>query len=436
MWEALEGLDSNMRYAGFVFVLLWALSAAALADEVVHIDLASDMGPVTYRASGFLHAMSATEPPAALVDPLKPRLFRMAAEDWQKVGAGAWACYERATKLGARMQVVVSDSHGYQLAGWWPGDNGDWTGWESIVERLVRHAQSAHCIVEWDIWNEPNLGYFWGRDRDRLFETWKRGFYAIRKLDPKAIIVGPSISGFDRAYMEAFLAYCKANDVVPDKISWHEMGSAKSIAKHCEQIRDISNSLGITRRPSCINEIIGSKQTCLPGPTVLFFAALERAAVDGACHACWGDEGGVSACENQSLDGILTPKDKKPRAAWWAYKAYARLAGRLVGVIPTDTADGVASVDVSSARAYALLGRSGGEKQAIRVNFANLGIRGKVRVKAERISDVGCRPLAAPLIIIDEVREAEANKLSVVLPGLGPYDACSISLAPVAPTTR
>jgi len=414
------------------------LVAPVCAGETVGIDFASDLEPVTYRASGFLHAISTTEPGPTLVEAIKPKLFRMAAQDWHNDGSGAWANYKRVRAMGARLQIVMSDSHGYHIAGWWPGDDGDWSKWETLVAGLISYAKHKGQIVEWDIWNEPNIKPFWGRDRDRFFETWKRGYAKIRELDPKAVIVGPSLSFYDTAYLEAFLIHCKVTATMPDIIAWHEMGSPRSIQGHVDHMNAFLRANGMGPRPICINEMIGLEQTAKPGATALFLAAIERAKLDGACRACWNDEqAGVSACGNESLDGILTHPDRKPRSAWWTYKAYADITGRMVTVTPSATVDGIAGCDAGAGQVRVLLGRDGVDPQDVTVVFGNaksmpwLVKSGRVRVVAERIPDSGWKALSAPTEVFDSVEEVRGGSFSVVLPAFGPSDAFVVTLRPV-----
>ena len=408
--------------------LLLILASTCLAQEVVTIDLSADRGPATHRASGFLHAMTATVPEPSLVDPLKPKLFRMWAEDWHGKGEGAFANYARVKKLGARMQVVVSDSTGYPQDGVWPGDDGNWTGWESLVENLVKRAREKRYTFKWDIWNEPNIGYFWKRDQARFFETWIHGYRKIRSVDPKAVIIGPSISGYDRKYLEAFLLHMKANDALPDKLAWHEFGDPKKIPAHADEMRAFMKAQGIKPLPICLNEIINSKQATSPGVTVHYLANLERAGVDGACHACWGDEtAGVSACENQSLDGILTHPDKQPRSTWWAYKGYADVTGRLIDLRPSATVDGVAGIDPKTKMVHVVLGRDGKESGPVDVEFLNGS--GKVFVHAERIPASGWKALVSPEVATVNADTAEPNRVRVTLPDLSPSDAYIIRLS-------
>ena len=407
-------------------LLLLLLATACSAQETVTIDLSADKGPVTYRASGFLHAMSATVPPPSMVDPLKPKLFRMAAEDWHKAGAGAFANYDRVTRLGARMQIVVSDSHGYSLAGWWPGDNGDWKAWEDIVEGLVKRAQDKGYSVEWDIWNEPNGGYFWKRDQAQFFEAWAHAYRKIRSLDPKAVIVGPSLSSYDRKYLESFLLYAQSEHVLPDVLAWHEFGDPRKIPEHADEMREFMAGQDIRIARISLNEIINSKQTLNPGVTAIYFANIERAGIDGACHACWGDKDGASTCENQSLDGILTP-DKQPRSAWWAYKGYADITGRLVEVRPSASVDGVAGLDVQSKTVRVILGRDGGTSGSVEVNIENLK-SSKVHILAQRIPASGWDALARPETKLDADYSVEGGRLKVMLLDFGPSDAYVITL--------
>ncbi len=411
----------------------------AFSQETVTVDFLTDQGPATHRASGFLHAMSATVPSADLVKPLKPQLFRMAAEDWHKDERGAFANYQRVKEMGARMQIVVSDSHGYALSRWWPGDDGNWKPWEEIVEGIVRRVQANAMAVEYDIWNEPNGGYFWQKDQGRLFETWTHGYRKIRELDPKAIIVGPSISNFNKDYLQAFLLYAKQNNVVPDLLSWHEMGGYMNIPAHVDYMKQFLAQNGISIKRFCINEWIGPKQQTMPGFAVRFFAQGERAGIDGACHACWGDQTpGVSNCENTTLDGILTDKDRQPRSTWWAYKAYADVNGRLVKVTPAKEVDGLAGRDLTAKTAHIVLGRDGGTAGVVMLRCENMRAvgylmkNGKVHVKAERIPDSGWSALANPTVEVDRDYLVTQGVLSIELPNFGPSDAYSISLsAPV-----
>ena len=437
---------ANMATTSFALLLALSLllpcpapaeQLTATAAEVVTVDFASDAGPVNYRASGFLHAMTPTMPDLELIAPLKPKLFRNRAEG----PGGAFAIYPRVNSLGARSQVVVSDSYWDRK---WPETESNWKRWEATVEDLVEEARRNRCTFEWDIWNEPDDEYFWEVDQARFLETWRRTALKIRELDPKAVIVGPSIAHFTSDYMEAFLVYAKANDVLPDILTWHELDSEETpdsvetagfntIEPHAAEVRRLLAKHDIPIDRLCLNEIIGPGMHPRPGAAVRYFAALERANVDGACHATWREpEGGNYA----SLSGILTREERKPRSTWWAYKAYADITGRLVSVTPGATVDGVAGHDPATGEARILLGRCAEGDRAIslrlRLTHLDAALRlprdGAVHVTAERIPMSSWDALEKPLAVFDADQRSAGGALDLKLSDFGPNDAYIITL--------
>ena len=415
-------------------------SWAAPRAEVVTVDFGADAGPATHRASGFLHAMTPTMPDVELIAPLKPKLFRNQAEG----PGGAFAIYGRVKSLGAGSQVVVSDSYWDRE---WPETKSNWKRWEATVEDLVEEARRKGCTFEWDIWNEPEDEYFWEVDQARFFETWRRTVLKIRALDPKAVIVGPSIAHFTSEYMEAFLVYAKANNVLPDIVTWHELDSEETpgaaatagfdtIEPHAAEVRRMLAKHEIAIDRLCINEIIGPGMHSRPGAAVRYFAALERAKVDGACHATWREpEGGNYA----SLSGILTREERKPRSTWWAYKAYADITGRLVSVRPGATVDGVAGHDPATGEARIVLGRCADLEEAVSVELSLVHLdampqgprEGRVHVTEERIPMSGWEALDKPVPVFGLERRVAGGRLDLSLPDFGPSDGYVITLCAV-----
>lgn len=406
------------------------------ATQVVHVDLGSTTGPVTYRASGFLWAMTADEPAQEYVAPLEPRLFRAGPMGPK----GAFATYRRVRALGARFQLVISDLHGYKPARGWPGDKGNWRRWDTMVEEVVRRARESGYRFEWDIWNEPNSQRYWGRSRAQFAEMWRRTVIRIRRMDRDAVIVGPSLDGYNPKLLRAFLVYAHRNRVLPTVLSWHEFssdkGGYKQIPAHVEEMRRFMRRNRMPVLPITINEAIGANLQNQPGATVWFLAMLESAKVHGACHACW-DEGdsGVNNCRTPSLNGLLTPDTLQPRSTWWAYKGYADITGRLVRLRPSRTVGGVAGVNPDTPEARVLLGRDGGQRGNVVVRLSGLDrvpslVEGeRVRVVAERIPASGWDHLPRPVPVIDRRFDVEGGKLEVALPDFGPADAYTVRVS-------
>ena len=61
---------------------------------------------------------------------------------------------------------------GYQKIDVWPGDNGDFSLWEKVIEDSFNKVKETGLTVEWDVWEEPNWEDWWGRDRDQFFQTY------------------------------------------------------------------------------------------------------------------------------------------------------------------------------------------------------------------------------------------------------------------------
>src|SRR5208283_4049511 len=95
-----------------------------------------------------------------------------------------------------------------------------------------------------------------------------------------------------------------------------------------------------------VNEYCLKQDQCAAA-TAWHLAQLERARVEGACHAIWGDE------RNHNLDGILV--GGAPRGQWWVYQRYARISGRLLGSTPSPNADLAAVADPKAKKLRMLL---------------------------------------------------------------------------------
>lgn len=345
--------------AALCLALLYGCAAPPANDRVVvpiDVDLARDVGPMTHCASGILSGLSPTQPADALLGPLRIRHWR--------AGGGALRpeMVARTTSYGMRVQLVLADTWGYSNPKHgWPGDNGDWATWESHVTAVAGRVRDHGIHIAWDIWNEPGPGgFFWKPDRERYHEMWRRTVRVIRQVDPHAEIVGPSYASFDMDALRDFLLAAQRADVVPDTLSWHELDrpDASAIPSHVARIRRFMADHRIDVRRISINEVMPCSHVVHPGVAVSYFANLERAGVDSACRSCWSD-GACVGCDEGSLDSLLTCDGREPRAVWWAYKAYAELAGRRVAVRVPDgeSIDAIATHDPADGTTRILLGR-------------------------------------------------------------------------------
>ncbi|RYZ96482.1 MAG: hypothetical protein EOP47_23775, partial [Sphingobacteriaceae bacterium] len=314
---SVDGIKVGLSWEGSVLATEKGIQPATFSDSVT-VDFAGVNGrAINHVASGFLHGFTTDGqfPADDKVLPLKIHTVR----------ATPPATLTQATRmaaLGAKQQIVVSDNwyFGY-TSSFFPGDNGDWSLWENFVTNMVKDVIKKGIAdnVEWDIWNEPDLNYFWPRPAAQAEETYYRGYRKLRALLPHAVIVGPSISSNSGNKVIAILEKMRLKKVVPDVVSWH---FPTNIVNEVQAVRDYLKTNNLSYVKININEYtLTSEQN--PGKQAWLIAQLERAEVDAAIRAIW------SAQSTGTLDDILT-STFEPKGSWWVYKRYGGIDGKTV----------------------------------------------------------------------------------------------------------
>jgi hypothetical protein len=96
-------------------------------------------------------------------------------------------------------------------------------------------------------------------------------------------------------HLREFLSYAKADNVLPDITTWHELGpdSLASYRGHYADYRTLERSLGISPRPIIINEYSNRRDTSVPGRMIQWITMLKDTKVDGRL-AFWSLAGNLS----------------------------------------------------------------------------------------------------------------------------------------------
>jgi hypothetical protein len=317
-------------------VLALAIGGAGTAQEKPLSEVIVDFGQRELNVksmSGFLHSLSGGQPPDAMILPLKPRLWR---------GGPSPECLSRIHKFGARLIVVVSDIWRGQQKEKMPYE--DYPAWERLVRQVGRSLKGNDVI--YDIWNEPETKLFWRGTPLQFLETFRRAHNVLRQeLGAAATISGPSIVLWGNAGLgiPQFMDFCRSNRLQVNVLSWHELGEEREIPEIANHLRyarkefiDNPDYAGVGVKEIQVNEIVGSSCHAKPGAILAWLSYLEAGGADGACKACWDEEDGSSSCSNFTLDGLLTPKSFRPRAAWWVYKLYSDGVGSRVASTSSD----------------------------------------------------------------------------------------------------
>ncbi len=404
---------------------------SSVTDSVV-VDLSNQTGPENHVASGFLHGFAADGTPAdSLTTPLKINTVRDWTFSMSTIGP-------RLNAMGIKQEVVLSDEwsqpYGANPPGP-PGNNGDWTAWQNNVANTVNNARSLAnpASLEYDIWNEPNGG-FWKYSGayafpNGFFQAWKYAYQKIRAIDPNAVIVGPSYQNYDLANLKLFISFCKANNVMPNYISWH---FPSNVVQEVAQMKQVLADSAVTNVQGFqINEYLGPSLQ-YAGENAFMIAQLERAGVNAAMHAIWTNDTGY-------LDGIITNEanGNKKNATWWVYKAYGDITGNILNTTPGNYVDVVAGLSNSPRALNMLLGtRPTLPAGNVKVKFINLTPQvtnnvGTVHIRLLHIPDIAGGSLcSSPQVIMDkDVVVTYGSTMQLIINWNSVYDAYQFTAA-------
>ncbi len=291
---------------------------AATAANTLVVNAGTNLRPVTHVASGALYGLSANGTPAAsLVDPLRPSSFVQMAPGGKQLPNGepvpagdALVVAPEAAAAGATVIVRMPD--------WYPNFPYRWVSWSdwlAAVDKQIASvkASGARNIGAYELWNEPD--WTWNTSAAGSFDAgWVRTFREVRSKDTTTPIDGPSISFYSQSFFTDFLNNAKANNALPDIVSWHELGGDTNIAADVAAYRSLEASLGISRRPIVIEEYATRTEVGVPGSLVGYIAKFERAGVRNADLPFWNQYG--------TMGDTLVSTGGARNAAWWLYKWY------------------------------------------------------------------------------------------------------------------
>jgi xylan 1,4-beta-xylosidase len=138
--------------------------------------------------------------------------------------------------------------------------------WAELVHQWVKH-----CIIRygesevktwyWEVWNEPNIGY-WKGTREEYFKLYDYSVDAVKRALPSARVGGPTTTGprWDVAadFLKSFLEHCRngknyatgKKGAPLDYVTFHAKGDPKIVNEHVQmnmavQLQDIEKGFEI-----------------------------------------------------------------------------------------------------------------------------------------------------------------------------------------------
>lgn len=389
--------------------------------------------PLTVKSmSGFLNSIHLPLPPRAIIEPLRPKLWR----------SNDLRLYDDIRSWGAKFEGPLSDAWGYPIDGNWVPPYADFVRWEDFVRTTAK--QTAGRSIFWDIWNEPDTAGGWGGTRPQFFDTYAKAVTVIKEtLGPDTDVGGPSLSHFDRQFLDEFTIYCATKRAEVNFLTWHELEPWSPIRQVRENLKTARRDYVENQRLAPlrleaihIHEFVGETDQYRPAELLAFLCALEQGGADAAARSCWGDN-----CVNNSIDGIVDPATFAPRADWWMHKFYAGgVDTRVRSTADFDNISILASAGAASADAvHAMVGYDGHQGAvgpAFNVSLTLNGISriaagDKVRVRIVRIPDAERAAVPTLPLLADHDFHVIADALTIELPSLGKHEVQAISLFPV-----
>jgi len=100
----------------------------------------------------------------------------------------------------------------------------DYGQWETLIRTLTRHLVDRYGLPEvrswfFEVWNEPNLRYFWSGTQEEYFKLYEHAARAIKSVDSQLRVGGPATSV--NAWIPEMLAFCRDAGVPIDFVSTH-----------------------------------------------------------------------------------------------------------------------------------------------------------------------------------------------------------------------
>ncbi|BBC32577.1 Cellulosome protein [Streptomyces graminofaciens] len=414
-------------------------SAAAAADpQRLTVDLSASEGPVLRGANGALYGLSDDGVPSdAALAPLKITSISQKPEGGAQHPNGDALTVAKSFFRSGGGEVLVMMQDIYPK---WPYDD---LGIEDYLPKVDKIAKEVSAAPNSDRFvyipfNEPDLIWYglnasdqskYEANRDRFLKDWKTVFQRIRAIDPDARIAGPNESGYHSRLITDFLAFAKRENVLPQIMTWHELGSGslRDFQGHYDNYRAIERQLGIDPLTINIDEYANRRDLSVPGQLVQWVSMFERNKVY-ANQAYWDAAG--------NLDGNVV-RSNIPNGGWWFFRWYAGLTGDTVKVTPPqantiDTLQGLASLDTSRRQAQVLLGGSAADTD-VAIQHVPRAVFGRTVTATVAVTDwTGYEGQhAAPRVLArTKVKVADDGTVTVPLRGLHKMSAYRIVLTP------
>ena len=155
-------------------------------------------------------------------------------------------------ELGFMPQALSSHPDPYHI-GWplkpgevegWSFPPKDYQRWQELCRQVAAHMAERYGMETvstwyWEVWNEPNLPYYWRGTEAEYLQLYDSAVAGVRQAIPKAKVGGPATTGPGPTgnasqYLQDFLAHCAAEKTPLDFVSFHVKGQPSVVDGHVQ----------------------------------------------------------------------------------------------------------------------------------------------------------------------------------------------------------
>ncbi len=123
----------------------------------------------------------------------------------------------------------------------------DYDEWGRLIGALTSHLVDRYGLPEvaswfFEVWNEPNLIYFWSGTKEEYFKLYNYAARAVKAVDSSLRVGGPATAA--NAWVDELIEYCKAEDVPLDFVSTHHYPTDVALGHY----QDMEQCMADTKR--------------------------------------------------------------------------------------------------------------------------------------------------------------------------------------------
>ncbi|MGH2449019.1 MAG: hypothetical protein ACRDFS_10525 [Chloroflexota bacterium] len=130
--------------------------------------------------------------------------------------------------------------------------------WADYVRRTAAHYKGE--VSFWEVWNEPDLPFFWSGTPAQYFRLLKVAYLVVHQTDPAAKVlmagmVSPDLAFVSKVLHDAALdRQSGANDGYFDIFAWHAYGDDTKLYDNLANVRGLLTNDGFAGKPIWVTE--------------------------------------------------------------------------------------------------------------------------------------------------------------------------------------